>query len=142
MVAGNAFRKKDGKEGLAARIGRQPRRDGGHGWIDEGLKRIKIEKKKSGTLCWLQIKDQTNRSTSLRDASNFFPVHLFFPLLFLLSLIFLSFFLLYLRLPKAFLLRILSLSLFTFGSESTFQSFFFCPTEMLAGVWFGTDQKF
>ncbi|KOX81125.1 hypothetical protein WN51_10050 [Melipona quadrifasciata] len=31
MVAGNALRKKNGKEGSAARIGRQPRRDGGHG---------------------------------------------------------------------------------------------------------------
>ncbi|KAK1137386.1 hypothetical protein K0M31_001898 [Melipona bicolor] len=31
MVAGNALRKKDGKEGSAARIGRQARRDGGHG---------------------------------------------------------------------------------------------------------------
>lgn len=102
---------------------------------------IKIEKKESGTLCWLQIKDQTNRSTSLRDASNFFPAHLFFLFLFLLSL-FLSFFLLYLRLPEAFLLLVLSLSLLPFGSESTFQSFFFVLRRCLQVSGLGLTKSF
>lgn len=82
VVAANGLIKKIGKEcwwkGCAS-IRRQRRR--GDGRMSQPRGRPvghQNGKKRMGAHCWLQIKDQTNRSTPLWDASNFF-LRLFLP---------------------------------------------------------------